>query len=781
MKKVFKYLVGLSLGLSLTACASGRPYIGSNGNWWVDGNDLGVSATGEKGDKGEKVTVSTISYTRADDNLYYFTITFSDGAHQDFSMPKPQDGTPGINGANLTISSIEKQAPVNEYTDTYRIIFSDGNHYDFTVTNGKDGQDGAPGAPGAAGADGANLSVISVQKTGSNGHVDTYTITYSDDTKTTFTVTNATTCLNGHGEPANDLGENGDMYINLDTWNVYEKKEGSWDLTGNIHGKSTLNGTSAPTNEMGFDGDIYIDTSSWNIYTKASGTWTQVGNIHGETPHIGDNGNWWIGTEDTGILADISSLYEDTRVFSDGLRFEAVVQGGVAGFIVASYEGSDTDVVIPNYIGTAKVIGIDREVFADKDSITSVTLSKFTNYIGPGTFRDCINIANINLNESAVEVIKEEAFRGCTSLTEYTISEKATYIGANAFCECPAEISFAPNAIIERIENSAFRLWKGTSMTIPGSVKEIGNSAFRQCENLTNLVIEEGSSINVGEYAFSSCNSLESVTINSQLIDLKQYAFGSCSFLTTVRFAGTVTVGQNAFYSCLELNDIDIQNIRGDIGNSAFYGCEALTSADLPEGVTTVGSSAFFDCYHITSITIPSTVTSIGNSAFLGCVRVATINYNATNCADLSANQHVFNTVGSYTSGISLTIGNTVSKIPNYLFCPYSDSAAAPNITSITFAGASTCQSIGSYAFANCINFSSISIPLSVTRIGEHAFSNCSDLINVVFGITTGWYVSTDPAATSGTTINNADLSNSSTAATLLRSSYVSYYWFRSQ
>ena len=69
--------------------------------------------------------------------------------------------------------------------DTYTITYSDGNTDTFTVTNG---EDGAAGSDGQDGRDGKGIS--SVLKTGTSGLVDTYTITFTDSATTTFTVTN---------------------------------------------------------------------------------------------------------------------------------------------------------------------------------------------------------------------------------------------------------------------------------------------------------------------------------------------------------------------------------------------------------------------------------------------------------------------------------------------------------------------------------------------------------------------------------------------------------------
>lgn len=79
-------------------------------------------------------------------------------------------------------------------TDTYTITYSDTTTSTFPVYNGKDGAAGAKGDTGATGAKGADgRGIVSITRTSGNGAagtVDTYTITYSDATTSTFPVRN---------------------------------------------------------------------------------------------------------------------------------------------------------------------------------------------------------------------------------------------------------------------------------------------------------------------------------------------------------------------------------------------------------------------------------------------------------------------------------------------------------------------------------------------------------------------------------------------------------------
>lgn len=75
----------------------------------------------------------------------------------------------GKDGDGKGISSISKTG-TSGLVDTYTITLTDGTKSTFTVTNGKE--------------------ISSIDKTGTSGLVDTYTITFNDGTTSTFTVTN---------------------------------------------------------------------------------------------------------------------------------------------------------------------------------------------------------------------------------------------------------------------------------------------------------------------------------------------------------------------------------------------------------------------------------------------------------------------------------------------------------------------------------------------------------------------------------------------------------------
>ena len=114
--------------------------------------------------------------------------------------PQGPQGPTGATGNG--IANITKIGSAG-LVDTYRILFTDGAYFDFTVSNGAQGPTGPQGPKGDTGETGATgpqgpqgptgatgNGIESIIKTGTSGLVDTYTITYTNGTTTTFTVIN---------------------------------------------------------------------------------------------------------------------------------------------------------------------------------------------------------------------------------------------------------------------------------------------------------------------------------------------------------------------------------------------------------------------------------------------------------------------------------------------------------------------------------------------------------------------------------------------------------------
>ena len=79
-------------------------------------------------------------------------------------------------------------------------------------------------------------------------------------------------------------------------------------------------------------------------------------------------------------------------------------------------------------------------------------------------------------------------------------------------------------------------------------------------------------------------------------------------------------LGDYAFSGCSGLTSLTIPSSVTSIGNYAFYGCSGLTSLIIPSGVTSIGKWAFRGCSGLTSIYVyPENLPELGIDIFNGC------------------------------------------------------------------------------------------------------------------------------------------------------------------
>ena len=110
------------------------------------------------------------------------------------------------------------------------------------------------------------------------------------------------------------------------------------------------------------------------------------------------------------------------------------------------------------------------------------------------------------------------------------------------------------------------------------------------------------------------------MTIPNSVTSIGQYAFSDCYRLTSVTIPNSVTsIGKSAFYRCINMTSVTIPNSVTSIGNQAFSDCRGLTSVTIPNSVRSIGQSAFASCSDLTSVTIPNSVTTIGGYVFYDC------------------------------------------------------------------------------------------------------------------------------------------------------------------
>ena len=143
------------------------------------------------------------------------------------------------------------------------------------------------------------------------------------------------------------------------------------------------------------------------------------------------------------------------------------------------------------------------------------------------------------------------------------------------------------------------------------------------------------------------------------------------------------------------------------LNKGAFADCAGLTSVIIPNSVEIIAEWAFSGCSGLASVTIGKGVTNIGNWTFAHCTRLVSIAVKEGNGKYIVKNNCLVDK-----STATLVLGCQTSVIP----------------------GDGSVESIGAYAFNDCIGLASITIPNTVASISSDAFSGCTGLTNVTIG-----------------------------------------------
>ena len=155
-----------------------------------------------------------------------------------------------------------------------------------------------------------------------------------------------------------------------------------------------------------------------------------------------------------------------------------------------------------------------------------------------------------------------------------------------------------------------------------------------------------------------------------------------------------------------------------------------------PSTAKVINANAFYDCDYIRTLEIPETIEEINDNSFAKCNNINEVKFNASNCNVNTTSVTYRPFEGSYSEdGFKLTIGNKVTKIPNYLFYSYQDLNGTKYrvINDIIFEETSRCTQIGSGAFRGA-EINNFTMPNSITSIGTRAFShNVKHLTELIF------------------------------------------------
>lgn len=296
------------------------------------------------------------------------------------------------------------------------------------------------------------------------------------------------------------------------------------------------------------------------------------------------------------------------------------------------------------------------------------------------------------------------------------------------------------------------------SVTIPDTVKVIGDCAFYKCPKLKEIRIPD-SVTEVGKRVFDNCQGLKKAVLSKNIEKMGYMMFYNCKSLTDVVLPyGIKVMEQGMFYNCESLKSIKIPNSVKNLHISThFNGCKSLKNITLPDEIGSISRGAFSETEYryidtwdngalyigtnlvsafspdSNELKIKDTTKYIAERAF--CIyntlekleipnSVKRIDYDAF--ADCTALKEV--NVNSIDSWCNIDFKSIKS---NPLALSKKLTLNGKEITSLELPD--TTQKIKCYTFYGFDSLSSITIPENITEIDQYAFNGCTGLKDIYY------------------------------------------------
>ncbi|MBN9692603.1 MAG: leucine-rich repeat domain-containing protein [Verrucomicrobia bacterium] len=237
-----------------------------------------------------------------------------------------------------------------------------------------------------------------------------------------------------------------------------------------------------------------------------------------------------------------------------------------------------------------------------------------------------------------------------------------------------------------------------TAVTLPASLIEIRSEAFKNCGNLSELVIPEGVT-RIGASAFENMTNLVRIVFPPGLTELNT----------------------NLLRACVQLTNVSLPNTLLRIGARAFQGCTALESLTLPEGLVELGDQALSRS-GVTELRFPDSLSLLGREVFADCNDLAAITVASANPSFSSVDGILFTRAKDQIVYVPLqfkggfTIPQGVRDLPTGAF------QGVTGLTSVHLPAGMT--NLPDRAFQGC-SLTEVAIPGSVVRLGRSVFQGC--------------------------------------------------------
>lgn len=411
--------------------------------------------------------------------------------------------------------------------------------------------------------------------------------------------------------------------------------------------------------------------------------------------------------------------------------------------IGSSAFNSCTDVVSINIPDS--VSSIEWYAFSSCSSLKEIAVPASVGKIEMGVFSNCKQMKKAVIREG-ITSIGTYAFSGCASLTDLSLPKNSlTIMGSGCFSESglvkltvPATVTtidgnpcvggalqeiaveqgnqkyvVSNGMLVERKDSQAYKVLcypcKGNvHAVVPDSIKIIGEEAFRGTK-IESLDLP-GSLIEIGDSAFYIANKLKKLDVPGNVTKIGSYAFYQCSALEDVLLGGDLlTIGDAAFSYCTGIGELILPDKITNIGYSAFSGCSKIKEMDFPNSITAIGGSVLAGCKALERVSFGQKIQTISGDVFDGCPKLADISISPKNTYMIVENNVIYNkektTLIYYAAGLA----DNKFMIPD------------------------TVKTVGTYAFTYCGYLEELRFPDSVTDLGRYAVYHNERLGKLLF------------------------------------------------
>ena len=224
------------------------------------------------------------------------------------------------------------------------------------------------------------------------------------------------------------------------------------------------------------------------------------------------------GRYGTGESYDYFPTYDDeveTFDSEDGLWTCTDLDEGIE---ILRYNGNEVNIVVPAEIMGKNVISL-ASTFDGFIALKSVVVPENVTSID-GAFYGCESMEQVSLPQNIVSLCY--AFNCCFTL-EHIDLPPALKDASWAF-ECTRIKNIELPNSIENISRAFMSCEHLECVHIPATVIDL-TEAFSDCENLTEVVLEDGIT-SIGDYAFFNCTSLKELTIPESVTDFGDKSVG---------------------------------------------------------------------------------------------------------------------------------------------------------------------------------------------------------------------------------------------------------------